>query len=149
MLALSGQQSLRTSQLGNSRELAGFTRKRVETGEASLVDASLVELEAQQLQAELLQLAVERTALLGELRPLLGVNADRNPVITGSLPEIGTLPPRGARVGARPDFVAAQSAAEAGQAQQITRAQSGRLWRRRECHENAAEERPKARARTF
>lgn len=113
LLALGGQQALRTRQVGNSRELSGFTRKRVETGEASLVDASLVDLEAQQLQTEVLQLDVERITLLGELRPLLGIAASDTPAITGSLPGVGEVPGRNAQLTARPDFEAAQNMAEA------------------------------------
>lgn len=124
LLGLGGQKVLRERQLGNSRELSGFTRKRVETGEASLVDASLVELEAQQLQTEVLQLEVERSALIGDLRPLLGVAAGDTPVITGTLPAIGGLPGRGAELTARPDFEAARNTAEAArQSAALARAQ--------------------------
>ncbi|MDQ3621821.1 MAG: TolC family protein [Verrucomicrobiota bacterium] len=124
LLGLGGQKTLRERQLGNSRELSGFTRKRVETGEASLVDASLVELEAQQLQTEVLQLDVERSALIGDLRPLLGLAAGDAPVITGTLPGIGRLPRRGADLAARPDFEAARNTAEAArQSAALARAQ--------------------------
>ncbi len=113
LLGLGGQKALRDRQLGNSRELSSFTLKRVETGEASPVDASLVDLEAQQLQAEVLQLEFERSALIGDLRPLLGVGASDTPLITGTLPRIGALPRHGAKLVARPDYAAAQNTAEA------------------------------------
>jgi cobalt-zinc-cadmium efflux system outer membrane protein len=113
LLGLGGQKALRETQLGHSRELAGFLRQRVGVGEASLVEASLVDLEAQQLETEVLQLDVERAALVGELRPLLGLSAGQRPVFAGTLPAVDGLPGAGVETAARPDFAAAQRTAEA------------------------------------
>lgn len=113
LLALAGQRRLRERQTGNSRELGQFTRRRLESGEASLADVSLVELETLQLQTELLQIEVERIALIGELRPLLGSAAGHEPVITGELAPPNSRPARGVDPSERPDFVAAVSLAEA------------------------------------
>ena len=90
LLALGSQRALREGQLGNSEELAGFTRRRVEAGEASSIDASHVEIEASQLKTELLQLGVEQSALLGELRPMLGIAAGGDLIISGSMPGLTT-----------------------------------------------------------
>jgi cobalt-zinc-cadmium efflux system outer membrane protein len=53
LLGLRGQRTLRERQIGNSRELAEFTRKRVQTAEASVVEATQVDLDVAQLNAEL------------------------------------------------------------------------------------------------
>ncbi len=139
LLALGGQQALRTRQLGNSRELSIFTRKRMESGEASLVDASLVDLEAQQLATEVLQLEVERTSLIGELRPLLGISPRDTPLITGSLPVLGGVPARHVVLAARPDFEAARNLAEA--ARQNVALARARKWEDIGVGLNATEER--------
>lgn len=123
-LGLRGQEILRERQLANSRELAGFTRKRAESGEASPVDASQVELESQQLETELLALSVERASLAGELRALLGLRAGDEIVVTGELPPLRKLPGRGASPESRPDFMAARHTAEAArQSSALARAQ--------------------------
>lgn len=113
LLGITGQKTLREKQLGNSRDLQGFLLKRVEVGEASLVDASLVDLETQQLRTEVLQLDVERATLLGTLRPLLGLGESSVPVIDGALPTINGSPGQGVNLAARPDYVASQSMSEA------------------------------------
>ena len=112
LLALGGQRELRARQLGNSRELSGFLLKRVETGEASAVDASQVELESRQIEVENLMLAADEAVLLGELRPLLGIRGDDRISITGNLPAPKSLP-AATDVTGRPDILAAQSRAEA------------------------------------
>ncbi len=123
LLALAGQRQLRDRQVGNSRELGNFTRRRLESGEASAADVSLVELETLQLLTELLQIEVERIALIGELRPLLGSAANDEPVITGEL-TAPAPPPRGGDRASRPDFIAAQNLAEAArQSAELARAQ--------------------------
>jgi cobalt-zinc-cadmium efflux system outer membrane protein len=115
LLALKGQRELRNQQLGNSQELSRFLLKRVETGEASGVDASQVELESRQIEVEDFQLAADEAVLLGELRPLLGLSGDDRLAITGELPTPKRLP-SGADLDQRPDVQAAQSRAEAARA---------------------------------
>ena len=92
LLALHSQRGLRHQQLENSRELSKFLLARVETGEASAVDASQVELETRQIEVETLQLATEEVSLVSQLRPLLGLAADTSITIDGSLPAPGRLP---------------------------------------------------------
>ena len=112
LLALGGQRELRARQLVNSRELSGFLLKRVEAGEASVVDASQVELESRQIEIENLMLAADEAVLLGELRPLLGVVGADRIAMTGELPAPKDIP-AATKVTARPDILAAQSRAEA------------------------------------
>ena len=125
LLALGGQRELRAKQLGNSRELFGFLRKRVETGEASAVDASQVELESRQIEIENLQLTADEAVLLGDLRPLLGIAGSDRIAITGALPAPRAIPSAG-EVTARPDLLAAQSRAEA--ARSVVLEQRARRW---------------------
>ena len=113
LLALGSQRALREGQLSNSEELAGFTRRRVEAGEASSFDASHVEIEASQLKTELLQLGVEQSALLGELRPMLGMAAGGDLIISGSMPGLTSLPDGRTTPHDRPDFEAAENTTEA------------------------------------
>ena len=115
LLAIEGQRQLRREQLTNSTQLGDFTRRRVESGESSTVDASQVDLETGQLQSDLLQLDVEHTALLGELKPLLGASRSDVIVITGKLPALTAIPPSGVDPGLRPDFMAAVANSEAAQ----------------------------------
>jgi len=124
VLALKSQRAAREKQLATSRELAGFMGKRVEAGEASILDTTQVQLESRQLETELLQLDLERVALLGDLRPLLGLSADANLAITGELPSPSRLPSGGVNPDARADFAAAQSNIEAAeQSVKLARAQ--------------------------
>ena len=113
VLALHAQRALRERQLGNSRELAEFSRKRVQSGEGSLVEATQVELELAQLQSELLVLEAEEAAMLGELRALIGAAPTDSIIVGGELPAIAALPARGVDLKRRADFVAAQHKTEA------------------------------------
>jgi outer membrane protein, heavy metal efflux system len=113
IVALEQQRILREKQLVNSREAAQAAVKRASVGEASTVDAAQFELEAQQLETERLQLDVERAALVGELRPLLGLRGSDTIRMTGELPSPGGLPSSISNVGERPDVVAARHTAEA------------------------------------
>jgi outer membrane protein, heavy metal efflux system len=112
LLALKGQRDLRERQLKNSRELAAFLTKRFETGEASAVDISQVELEGRQVEIENLQLATEEVALVGELRPMLGLAGHQSVSITGGLSSPGGLPDKGG-IASRPDVRAAEARADA------------------------------------
>ncbi|HEX8294815.1 MAG TPA: TolC family protein [Chthoniobacteraceae bacterium] len=124
LLAVRAQRDLREQQLTNSREQTKFITERVATGEAAAVDASMTELETQQLAVELLQLETSRAALLGELRPLLGVAASDGVEITGPLAAPGAVPARGATGEGRADLEAARHTAEAArQSTSLARAQ--------------------------
>jgi len=113
LLAVRAQRELRQEQLTNSREQTEFITKRVATGEAAAVDATMTELEAQQLSVELLQLETTRAALLGELRPLLGVTTSDAVEITGSLTAPGAVPAARGTGERRADLEAAKHSAEA------------------------------------
>lgn len=112
LLALRGQRDLRTKQLRTSRELSEFLTKRAAAGETSQVDALQVELESRQIEVENLALAAEETILLGELRPLLGLDRAESLAITGSLPAPQSLPAL-RQPTHRADILAAESRAEA------------------------------------
>lgn len=112
LLALKGQRGLREKQLTNSRELSSFLVKRVETGEASAVDASQVELESRQIEIETLQLTTEEVTLVGEMRPLLGLAGDQDVKISGDLSSPSGTPTKGS-VTNRPDIKAAEARANA------------------------------------
>lgn len=113
LLALGREAELRKQQVANSNELASFMGKRVTSGEAAAVDAAQVELETKQLGTQLLQLEVQRTTLLGSLRPLLGVGVSDTVEITGTLGEPIALPAKGVNPTSRGDYRAMQSATEA------------------------------------
>jgi cobalt-zinc-cadmium efflux system outer membrane protein len=124
VIALRQQRVLREKQISHSKDLANFTTKRVEAGEASALDAGQVQLETQQLEAELLQVDVTRATLIGELRPLLGLKAGTALDITGELSAPGRLPASGANPGSRADFLAAQAQIRAAeQGVELARAQ--------------------------
>lgn len=112
LLALRGRHALAERQLGNSREMADFTSRRVSLGEASATDALQVELEAQQLATELLRLDAEGAALAAALRPLLGLGAEDFIEITGALAEPAPREWR-ASPGERADIAALRHHAEA------------------------------------
>lgn len=113
LLALRQQRALRLKQIANSREIGEFLVRRVQTGEASVTDVAQLELERGQLATALLQLDGERAALLGTLRPLLGVPAAAPLEITGTLTMPGALPQATANPEQRGDFQAAQHGTEA------------------------------------
>ena len=125
LLALAGQRELRTKQLGNSRELLSLLLKRVQSGEASAVDASQVELESRQIELESLMLAADEAVLLGDLRPLLGIASDDRVHISGELPVPKAIP-AAREITGRPDILAAESRAEA--ARSLVLGQHARRW---------------------
>ena len=113
LLALRQQRAVRVKQIANSRELGEFMVRRVQTGEASVVDVAQLELERGQIVTALLLLDSERAALLGELRPLLGIRAAAPMEITGELPRPGDIPNGAVAPERRGDYQAAQHGAEA------------------------------------
>lgn len=113
LLALEKERGLRAQQIVVSEELTVFMTKRVQTGEASAVDAAQVELESKQLSTQVLMLDVEKATLLGTLRPLLGVRTGDSLNITGTLSEPTGLPAKITDVAVRGDYRAAKANAEA------------------------------------
>lgn len=113
LLALEKERGLRGQQILNSEELTAFMLKRVQSGEASAVDAAQLELEAKQLGTQMLMLDVEKATLLGTLRPLLGVATRDTLAITGALGEPSGIAATSATITARGDYRAAQAHAEA------------------------------------
>jgi cobalt-zinc-cadmium efflux system outer membrane protein len=107
LLALRAQRALREKQIGNSRELAEFTRKRMESAEASVIDVTQVELDVAQLNADLFQLKAEGAAILGDLRSVIGASTADSIVIEETLPEIAPPPRPMLNLALRPDFAAA------------------------------------------
>ncbi len=75
LATLDAHRALRQRQLANSRELAGVARKSAARGEGPALEAAQFELEAERLAAQQLELEAERLALIGELRPLLGLDS--------------------------------------------------------------------------
>jgi len=112
-VALDAQKALREEQIKNSQEQAEFVRKRVGTGEASAVDATLVGLDVQQLSIEVLHLETERARIGGELRSLLGVPARETVRIAGKLSAPGKIPGTASGSLSRPDLEAARHTAAA------------------------------------
>ena len=87
-LALGTQRALKERQLANSRGLAEAANRAAGVGEGPALEAAQLDLEAQQLATQLLQLDTVHAALLGKLRPLLGVPAPEPIEITGTLSEV-------------------------------------------------------------
>jgi cobalt-zinc-cadmium efflux system outer membrane protein len=106
-LALDAQEALRSKQIANAKELAEFSAKRAKQGEGSSLEASQLELEAAQLSVETLQLQTERAAVLGELRPLLGLSAATPLKLTGAL-AAPAMPGAAPSPQSRPEYEAAR-----------------------------------------
>lgn len=112
-LALGTQRALKERQLANSRELVEAANRAAGVGEGSALEAAQFDLEAQQLVTQLLQLDTGYSALLGELRPLLGVPAPEPIEITGTLPEVAVVGTEAVALSRRADHQAALARREA------------------------------------
>lgn len=86
LLSLDQQRALRQKQASLAGELADFIAKRADKGEMSSLDASQARLDAQRLLQQGRQLEAERLSVIGQLKPLLGLNAADSLAVTGSLP---------------------------------------------------------------
>lgn len=113
LLALKAQKALKAEQIANSRKMAEVATKIADVGEGSTLEVTQFELEAEQLRVEMLQFDAEKAALVGGLRPLLGVNATEPVEIAGSLSD--PTPPGKAipNLVRRPDYQAALARIEA------------------------------------
>ncbi|MGB6222967.1 TolC family protein [Haloferula sp.] len=102
--------------LGKQSELSGEFAKLLSEiaarGEGSLLDAGQAKLEAASLKVQMRQLDAEETALLGRIKPLLGMYPAEALLVSGALPEV-VVPVAGVSHGERPDFKVASLEAEA------------------------------------
>ena len=96
--------------LGNRIDLAlEFSEKlslASQKGEGSALDAATARLEAAGISAQIRELAAEEAAAVGELKPILGMQAGEPVSVSGSL-ETPAVPSGGADPARRPDFQAA------------------------------------------
>lgn len=107
VLATRQHRELLRHQSGVSQEFAGFLSEIAAKGEGSPLDAGQAKLEAASLALEIRQLDAGEAALLGELKPLLGMRPGEALAIGGTLPE-PTPPPAGTDPSRRPDLQAAK-----------------------------------------
>lgn len=124
VLATRQRRELLREQIGVSKEFADFLSGVAAKGEGSALDAGQAKLEATSLSMEIRQLDASETALVGELKPLLGMRPGESLSVSGSLPS-PSLPSVAADPAKRPDFQAAKLNAQAA-AQGVTLEQARR-----------------------
>jgi cobalt-zinc-cadmium efflux system outer membrane protein len=107
VLATRQRRELLREQSCISKEFADFLSEAAGKGEGSALDAGQAKLEATSLSMEMRQLDASETALLGELKPLLGMRPGEALSVGGTLPE-AALPNANADPSRRPDFQAAK-----------------------------------------
>lgn len=112
VLASRQRRALVNSQSEVSGRFAEFLAETVSRGEGSPLDAGQAKLESASLLMEIRQLDAAEAALVGELKPLLGMSPAQSLVVSGTLPDPvvprGTVDPE-----RRPDFQAAKLNAHA------------------------------------
>jgi len=107
LLTIARQRDLRQQQTSLAQKLAEFAEGRAKTGEFSSLDAKQVQLDAQKLRIESRLLEAESVALLGQLKPMLGIMSEDALVITGVLPALKV--PGNTSWQQRPDYQLAQT----------------------------------------
>lgn len=112
VLATRQRRELLREQVGVSKQFADFLSDVAAKGEGSALDAGQAKLEATSLSTEIRQLDASEAALVGELKPLLGMRPGESLSVSGSLP-IPSLPSVAADPAKRPDFQAAKLNAQA------------------------------------
>jgi cobalt-zinc-cadmium efflux system outer membrane protein len=110
ILATRQRRELLRHQSDVSQQFAGFLSEIAAKGEGSPLAAGQAKLEASSLALEIRQLDAGEAALLGELKPLLGMRPGEALSVGGTLPE-PTPPPAGTDPSHRPDLQAAKLAA--------------------------------------
>jgi len=111
--ALTGMKMLKQQQRKNSTALGEEAARIAKAGEGSSLEAAQFELEAQQLSLDMLQLETEQTAIVGTLRPLLGLKATESVNISGELSVPSGNGNGAPSVEQRPDYRAARAKEEA------------------------------------
>ncbi len=110
VLATRQRRELLREQIGVSKEFAEFLSEIAAKGEGSPLDVGQAKLEAASLALEIRQLDAGEAALLGELKPLLGMRPGETLSVSGTLPP-PMPPPAETDPSHRPDFQAAKLAA--------------------------------------
>ncbi|MBL9152751.1 MAG: TolC family protein [Verrucomicrobiales bacterium] len=106
LLAVKALRSLRQNQAGLAKELADFARDRSAKGELSPLEAAQALVDAQRAAVAGKTLEAEAVATTGQLKQALGVPADEELTLSGTLPE--RLLPAETDWKARPDLQAAR-----------------------------------------
>lgn len=101
------RRQLLREQSGVSGDFADFLAEIARKGEGSPIDAGQAKLEAASLTMEMRLLDAGETALVGELKPLLGILPGQGLSVSGTLPE-PTMPSADTDPTRRPDFQAAK-----------------------------------------
>ena len=103
LLSLDQQRALRQKQSVLAGELADFISKRADKGEMSALDASQAQLDTQRIMQQARQLETERIAVIGQLKPLLGLSAPDTLSVSGTLPA-PAKPSTKSGIDRRPDY---------------------------------------------
>jgi cobalt-zinc-cadmium efflux system outer membrane protein len=112
LLATRQRRELLREQIGVSKKFADFLSEVAAKGEGSALDSGQAKLEATSLSMELRQLDASETALVGELKPLLGMRPGESLTVSGSLPS-PSLPSVAVDPARRPDYQVAELNAQA------------------------------------
>lgn len=107
VLASRQRRDLLRQQSTVSKEFSDFLAESAAKGEGSPLDAGQAKLETASLSTEIRQLEAGEAALVGELKPLLGMRPGEAIQVGGNLPE-PSLPALGADPSLRPDFQVAK-----------------------------------------
>lgn len=116
ILAVRERRNLLKQQVELANRFSTFLTDTAAKGEGSAIDAGQAKLEANGLALDLRKIDAEETALLGELKPLLGMKPGDSLVVSGNLPAAG-LPAASSDPSRRPDYQIArleEKAAEQG-----------------------------------
>ena len=110
LLAIRQQRALRQQQVELAEKLSAFASNTARAGEISALDAAQIKVDGRRLQFETRRLDTEVVAVVGELKPLLGVGPKETLEISGGLPAIKV--PESTNWQQRADYQAAQSKTE-------------------------------------
>jgi outer membrane protein, heavy metal efflux system len=107
VLATRQRRELLREQAAVSKEFSDFLLEAAGKGEGSALDAGQAKLETTSLSMEMRQLDASETALVGALKPLLGMRPGEVLHVGGILPEV-SLPTAAVDPSRRPDFQVAK-----------------------------------------
>lgn len=108
LLSLTQQRALRQQQTALASKLSEFVRERAKVGEISALDAAQAQVDAQRLLLETRKLETSSVSLLGQLKPMLGLQPSAALTLSGDLPGLA-VPGMGAGWMQRADYQLAQT----------------------------------------